>query len=138
MEEQAVEESAHMCIQMTQRILALGMIPIVIMGVFALFMLVVNWKVYVKGGQPGIASIIPIWQTIAFLQIAGKPWWWLLLMCIPLVNFVVAIIAIFAFAKSFGKGGGFGLGLLLLTPIFLIILAFGSATHSGAAEAPAA
>jgi uncharacterized membrane protein YoaK (UPF0700 family) len=84
-----------------------------------------------NSGKPGIASIVPIWNAIAFLQIAGKPAWWIVLMCIPVVNFVIAIIATIAFAKSFGKGGGFAAGLLLLSPIFILILAFGGAEYIG-------
>ena len=34
-------------------------------------------------------------------------------------------------AKSFGKGTGFGIGLILLAPIFYLILAFGSARYVG-------
>jgi len=40
-------------------------------------------------------------------------------------------------AKSFGKGTGFAIGLILLTPIFYLILAFGDATYRGPAATPA-
>ena len=35
-------------------------------------------------------------------------------MLIPFVNFIIAIILLIDLAKSFGKGVGFGIGLLLL------------------------
>ena len=41
-------------------------------------------------------------------------------------------------AKSFGKGVGFGIGLILLPIIFFPILGFGSATYQGPAAAPKA
>lgn len=89
------------------------------------------WKVFTKAGKPGWASIIPIYNIIVMLQIVGRPWWWLLLMLIPIVGLVIAIIVSIDMAKSFGKGAGFGIGLALLGFIFYPILGFGSATYQG-------
>ena len=54
-------------------------------------------------------------------------------MLIPLVNFIILIILIIDLAKSFGKGVGFGIGLLLLPFIFFPILGFGSVQYQGPA-----
>ena len=89
------------------------------------------WKVFVKAGQPGWAAIVPIYNLIVLLKIAGKPSWWLFLFMIPVANFVVAYLVIVSLAKSFGKGTGFGLGLLFLGPVFYPILGFGDATYVG-------
>ncbi len=64
-------------------------------------------------------------------KIVGRPWWWILLMLIPFVNFIILIILLIDLAKSFGKGVGFGIGLLLLAVIFFPILGFGSAQYQG-------
>ena len=63
------------------------------------------------------------------LKVAGRPGWWLILLFIPLVNIVVGIIIPFDIAKNFGKGAGFGFGLLFLGIIFYPILAFGDAQY---------
>jgi hypothetical protein len=97
--------------------------------------LVAMWKNYVKAGQPGWAILIPIYNIYVLLEIVGREWWWLLLLLIPGVNVVIAIILTFDLAKSFGKGTGFGLGLLLLNFIFTLILAFGDAQYVGPAAA---
>jgi hypothetical protein len=89
------------------------------------------WKVFAKAGQPGWAAIIPIYNMVVLMKIAGKPAWWVILLFIPVVNFIILIIAWFGVAKSFGKGAGFGLGLTFLSPIFIPILGFGSATYNG-------
>ncbi len=89
------------------------------------------WKVFAKAGEPGWASIIPIYNTYVLLKIAGKPWWWLLLLFIPFVNFVILILAMISLAQAFGKGTGFALGLIFLSPIFIPILGFGSAKYVG-------
>jgi Family of unknown function (DUF5684) len=99
----------------------------------ALLIIVAMWKVFTKAGQPGWASIIPIYNLYIWCKIVGRPWWWILLMLIPFVNFIVAIILSIDLAKSFGKGVGFGLGLALLGFIFWPILGFGSAQYQGPA-----
>jgi Family of unknown function (DUF5684) len=85
------------------------------------------WKLFVKAGEPGWAAIIPIYNIITLLKIAGKPIWWIILFIVPVVNFVIEILLFIAVAKRFGKGAGFGLGLLFLAPIFWPLLAFGDA-----------
>ncbi len=82
------------------------------------------WKIYSKAGQPGWASIVPLYNFLLLLKIVKKPWWWLLLMLIPIVNFVLIIIVYHRISVSFGKGGGFTVGILLLPFVFLPILAF--------------
>src|SRR4029434_3029681 len=85
----------------------------------AVLIIVAMWKVFTKAGQPGWASIIPIYNLYVLCKIAGRPWWWLLLMLIPLVNFVIIIILCIDIAKSFGNGVGFGLGMDSLGFLFL-------------------
>ncbi|HVI47430.1 MAG TPA: DUF5684 domain-containing protein [Chitinophaga sp.] len=90
----------------------------------AVFVIICHWKIYTKAGQAGWASLIPIYNIYILLKIVGKPWWWLLLFCIPLVNIIFAIWATNLLSKSFGKDIGFTLGLLFLSPIFYAIMAF--------------
>ena len=89
------------------------------------------WTVFSKAGKPGWASIIPIYNLIVLLEVVGKPWWWLLLMLIPIVNIIILIIVYHNLSLSFGKGGGFTVGLILLGFIFLPILAFSDVTYIG-------
>lgn len=95
------------------------------------------WKLFTKAGKPGWASIVPFYNTIVLLEIAGKPWWWLFLMMIPFVNLVVSILTIIGLVKNFGRGGGTIVGLILLPIIFLMILGFGSAEYKPVEESQA-
>jgi len=95
------------------------------------FYIICMWKIFVKAGKPGWASIIPIYSSLVQLEILGRPWWWLLLLFVPLVNIVISIMIIFDMAKVFGKDTGFGFGLLFLSFIFIPILAFGDAQYLG-------
>jgi hypothetical protein len=97
----------------------------------ALVLIVAMWKVFTKAGQPGWASIIPLYNIYIWCKIVGRPGWWVILLLIPIVNFIVAIILCIDLAKSFGKGVGFGLGLAFLGVIFFPILGFGSAQYQG-------
>ncbi len=95
----------------------------------AAFYLYCAWRIFEKAGKPGWAALIPIFNTLAQLEIVQRPLWWVLLMFIPGVNLVITIIIIFDLAKVFGKENGFAFGLLFLAPIFVPILAFGNATY---------
>lgn len=106
-----------------------GILPFLLILVIWFVLVVGMWKVYVKGGQPGWASIIPIYNLYCLIKIAGKEWWWLLLCLVPLVNIVVAIVLTMAISRNFGKGGGFAVGLVLLPWIFYPILGFGAAQY---------
>jgi hypothetical protein len=95
-------------------------------------MIAAMWKVFTKAGKPGWAAIIPIYNMIVLLDIAGKPAWWIILFLIPIVNFVMIILTYVALADKFGKGGGFAIGLVFLGVIFFPILGFGGAQYRGA------
>lgn len=87
------------------------------------------WKVFVKAGEPGWACLVPIYNIIVLVKIAGRPLWWFILLIIPLVGFIVAIIVSLDIAKKFGQSAGYGIGLALLPFIFYPMLGFGSATY---------
>ena len=112
------------------------MVIVPIYGVILIVLIVANWKLFAKAGQPGWASIIPIYNLVILLQIVGRPTWWIaaILFCPP-VGLVFSVIMMVDLAKSFGKGGGFAAGLILLGFIFFPILAFGSSQYQGPAGA---
>jgi len=89
------------------------------------------WKMFVKAGQQGWLSIIPILNTYVIIKLAGREGWWILLFLIPCVNIVVAIIVYMDLAKKYGKSAAYGLGLVFLPFIFFPMLGFGSATYQG-------
>ena len=101
----------------------------------AIFIIASQWKVFTKAGRPGWACIIPVYNLYVMLGIAGKPGWWLILFFIPLVNFVALLLLMLGIAAKFGKGVGFGLGLLFLGFIFFPILGFGDAVYQGGTPA---
>ena len=95
----------------------------------AVVMLISMWKIYSKAGQPGWAVLVPIYNIVVLLKIVRKPVWWILLMCIPFLNAIIAILIYLELAKVFNKETGFGLGMVFLPIIFLPMLAFGKSEY---------
>lgn len=106
-------------------------IVLVVLLALAIFIFAGVWKTFEKAGKPGWGAIIPIYNFILLLEIAGKPIWWIILLFIPFVNLIVVILIYIEVAKKFGKGAGFGLGLAFLGFIFFPILGFGDAQYQG-------
>jgi hypothetical protein len=115
----------------------MGTVVVIYIAIIVL-MIVSMWKIFTKAGKPGWACLIPIYNILVLLEIVGKPWWWLLLMLIPLVNMVFAIWMLNMLSKSYGHSEGFTIGLLFLGFIFIPILGLGESKYIGPAGKPAA
>ncbi|MDE7331133.1 MAG: hypothetical protein K2O16_02680 [Lachnospiraceae bacterium] len=103
----------------------------VICIVIAVLTLVAMWKIYVKAGRPGWACLIPFYSQYCLFDIAWGSGWLFLLTFVPCVNFVVMIMLYIKLAKAFGKGTGFGIGLIFLNTIFVLILGLSDAEYIG-------
>ena len=55
----------------------------------------------------------------------------MLLLIIPVANIYATFKMYIELAHKFGKDTGFGIGLVLLNPVFILVLAFGGATYNG-------
>lgn len=115
--------------------LGMGLSTIISISLFiAIIYIVAQWKIFIKAGQPGWLSLIPIVNIYITLKIVGKPGWWLLLMIfVPFVNIILVIWMTNLLSKSFGKDELFTIGLLLFGIIFYPILGFGDARYLGPA-----
>ncbi|MCL6501433.1 MAG: DUF5684 domain-containing protein [Pirellulales bacterium] len=99
----------------------------------ALMVLVIAgfWRTFAKAGKPGWAAIVPFYNLIVLLEIAGRPLWWIILWLLPCVNIVIVFIVAIDVAKSFGKDALYGIGLALLPFIFYPLLGFSDARYLG-------
>lgn len=96
-----------------------------------IFLIVAKWKMFKKAGKPGWASIVPFYNTIVLFEIIGYKWYYfffLFIGVIPVIGTAAAVLFAISYniklAKAFGKEIGFGIGLWLLNPIFVAIIAF--------------
>lgn len=117
-----------------------GVIAALFGGAFFLVFLLVfvivaagMWKMFEKAGEPGWAALVPIYNLVVLVKIAGKEVWWVVLMLIPCVNFVAAVMVCIDIARKFGKDTVFGVGLAFLPFIFFPMLGFGAAQYNRSA-----
>ncbi|MGO3885789.1 MAG: DUF5684 domain-containing protein [Mycetocola sp.] len=112
--------------------IGLGTVAGFAIGGVVLYLLnaVALWKVLDKAGQPGWVAFIPVANALFVLRSVQRPWWWLLLLFIPVVNIVIGIIVAIDLAAAFGRGGAFGFFLLFWFSIIgYLILGFGEASY---------
>ena len=83
-----------------------------------------KWSVLNKADRPGWSQFIPIYGDLVLLDVAEMPWWWILGLCIPFVDYAVRILIGLCIARNFERGIPFGLGLAFLPFIFYPIMGF--------------
>ncbi len=98
--------------------------------VLFLYCTITRCVIYKKAGKNWVAGIIPFYRQVTMYKVCGLSPFLMLLWLIPIfgwiVMFVLAIMKRILLAENFGKGGLFGIGILILPPIFYSILAFNS------------
>tara|TARA_B100000579_G_scaffold145706_1_gene118208 strand:- start:2057 stop:3760 length:1704 start_codon:yes stop_codon:yes gene_type:complete len=62
-----------------------------------------TWKLYKKAGFSATASIIPFYNSLVLMKIINRPWWWVILLFIPIVNLLIFPIVWIETVRSFGK-----------------------------------
>lgn len=93
--------------------------------------IVAYWLIFAKAGKPGWAALIPIYNVYVLLKIVGRPAWWLLLFLIPVVDILVYVLVTYELARSFGRGIGYTILMVLVHPVGQFMLAFGKAKYQG-------
>ncbi len=111
----------------------LGVLVIVYLALLVVY-LVAWWKLFTKMGQPGWVGIVPILNVYGIYKLAGREWWWILLLFVPCINLVALWFLASDTSKLFGKELGWTLLLFFLPGIGHLILAFGDSRYVGPAE----
>lgn len=97
-------------------------------AILSIIMLISYWKMFKKAQKPGWAALIPIYNFIVMLEIAGMSWVYIFLLFIPVANFIVLIMMNMKIATKFKKSSAFGIGMTFIPIIFIPILAFSDET----------
>ncbi len=106
------------------------LILLILLGIIFLGILP-RWKIYKKAGEPGWASLVPFYNNYVLFKITWGEGILFLLLLIPIANFFIAIITWLKLARSFGKGSGFGVGLVFFPFIFQLVMAFDNSYYIG-------
>ncbi len=112
-----------------------GVAPTILTGLFAgfmMFFLAIGIALYIyfslclfliakKLNVPAPwTAWIPVVNLWTFVSAAGKPWWWILLLFIPIVNAIVGIYLWMCITENMGRSKW--LGLLMLVPVANLVL----------------
>lgn len=120
---------------------AMGMVIIasIVTLAVAILMIVAQWRIFTKAGEKGWKSLIPVYNIVILFKISGLSPWLILLYFLAgvpfiggLITIVLTIVLMVKLGQSFGKSTGFIVGLILLSPIFELILAFDKSEYIGA------
>ena len=137
--------------------MVLGGMYLIFAFVWWILQIIANWNIFTKAGEAWWKSLIPIYGDYVSYKIAWQTsYFWLnfilgillsyvsnanlnesmfLSLIVILLKIALTVINIMycvKLARAFGRGIGFAIGLILLQPIFLLILGFGSDQYYGA------
>ncbi|WP_062060790.1 signal peptidase I [Aquimarina longa] len=62
-----------------------------------------TWKLYKKAGRKAWEAIIPVYNAVVLMKIINRPWWWVILLCIPVINVIMLPVIWVETIRSFGK-----------------------------------
>ncbi|RZN79983.1 MAG: signal peptidase I [Winogradskyella sp.] len=62
-----------------------------------------TWKLYIKAGRQAWEAFIPIYNAIILMKIITRPWYWVILIFLPIVNLIMIPATWVETARAFGK-----------------------------------
>ncbi|MFI8379541.1 signal peptidase I [Leeuwenhoekiella sp. NPDC079379] len=74
-----------------------------------------TWKLYKKAGRQAWEAIVPVYNAVILMKIIGRPWWWTILLFIPIVNLIMFPVIWVETARSFGKNTTTDTALVIVT-----------------------
>lgn len=74
-----------------------------------------TWKLYVRAGRKAYEAAIPVYNALVLMKIIKRPWWWTLLLFIPIVNLLMFPVVWTETARSYGFNTYKGTALVVLS-----------------------
>src|SRR5690606_2465282 len=62
-----------------------------------------TWKLYIKAGRQAWEAFVPVYNAVILMKIINRPWWWTVLLFLPIVNLIMFPVVWVETARSFGK-----------------------------------
>lgn len=62
-----------------------------------------TWKLYVKAGRKAWEAAVPVYNAVVLMKIINRPWWWVLLLFIPIINLLMFPVVWVETIRSFGR-----------------------------------
>ena len=60
-----------------------------------------TWKLYIKAGRKAWEAFVPVYNAV--ILIINRPWWWTILLFLPIVNLILFPVVWVETARSFNK-----------------------------------
>jgi len=76
-----------------------------------------TWKLYQRAGRKAWEAAVPVYNAVVLMKIINRPWWWVILMFIPIVNLIIIPVIWVETIRSFGKNS--------TTDTFAVIITLG-------------
>jgi signal peptidase I len=74
-----------------------------------------TWKLYIKAGRQAWEAFVPVYNAVILMKIINRPWWWTILLFVPIVNLIMFPVIWVETARSFGKNKFIDTVLVLVT-----------------------
>ena len=62
-----------------------------------------TWKLYIKAGRKAWEAAVPVYNAVVLMKIINRPWWWTILLFIPIVNLIMFPVVWVETLRSFGR-----------------------------------
>ncbi len=62
-----------------------------------------TWKLYKKAGRQAWEAFVPIYNAVILMKIINRPWWYVILLFVPIINLIMFPVVWVETARSFGK-----------------------------------
>lgn len=74
-----------------------------------------TWKLYVKAGRKAWEAAVPVYNAVVLMKIIHRPWWWTILLFIPIVNLIMFPVVWVETLRSFGRNSNLDTFLVIVT-----------------------
>lgn len=79
-----------------------------------------TWKLYIKAGRKSWEALIPVYNAVILMKIINRPWWWVILLFIPIINLIMFPVVWVETIRSYGRNSTADTWLAVLTLGFYI------------------
>lgn len=79
-----------------------------------------TWKLYIKAGRKAWEAAVPVYNAVILMKIINRPWWWVILLFLPIINLIMIPVVWVETIRSFGRNSTAETWLVLLTLGFYI------------------
>jgi len=74
-----------------------------------------TWKLYTLAGRKAWEAAVPVYNAVVLMKIINRPWWWVILLFVPIVNLIMFPVVWVETLRSYGRNSTADTWLGILT-----------------------